>query len=153
MIFVSITRLRLRSLRFLPAFALRSWRSTRQIRRSPGFIAGGFATEGVRGFWTITAWSEDAAMRDYRNGGDHGRAMSKLSGWCDEASLVHWLQEGEILPSPAEALRRMVEGGRLSKVRHPSAGHAAGLIAPDRLVPRTGPSLRPLRLQPTAQSR
>lgn len=145
MIFVSITRLRLRSLRFLPAFVVRSWRSTRQIRRSPGFIEGRFATEGARVFWTVTAWDEDAAMRRYRNSADHGRAMPKLAGWCDEASLVHWLQEDATLPSPAEALRRMIDGGRLSKLRHPSAGHAAGLAAPDRLVPRAGPPLRPKR--------
>lgn len=144
MIFISITRLRLRSLRFLPEFAIRSLRSTRQIRRSPGFLAGRFATEGLRGFWTITAWSEDAAMRHYRNSEDHGRAMPKLLAWCDEASLVHWPQEDAALPSPAEALRRMVEHGRLSKVRHPSTGHAAGLLVPDRVVPRGGPSMRPL---------
>lgn len=144
MIFVSVTRLRLRSLRFLPAFALRAVGSTRQIRRSPGFIDGRFATEGVSAFWTITAWREDAAMLHYRNSGEHGRAMSRLIEWCDEASLVHWLQEDAVLPTPVEAVARMVEEGRLSKVRHPSARHAAGLDALRRLTPRPGPSLPPI---------
>lgn len=142
MIFVSITRLRLR---FLPDFALRSMRSTRQIRRSPGFLAGRFALEGVRGFWTITAWDHDAAMRHYRNSEDHGRAMPRLFDWCDVASLVHWLQDDAMLPSPTEALRRMAADGRLSKVRHPSTGHAAGVLVPDRVVPLGGPRLRPVR--------
>ena len=142
MIFVSVTRLRLRSLRFLPAFAVRTLRSTRQIARSPGFVTGRFATEGIATFWTITAWTEDAAMRHYRNSGEHGRAMPKLLGWCDEASIVHWLQEDATLPSPGEALRRMVEQGRLSKVRTPSVRHAAGLATLDR-VPRSGPTMRP----------
>jgi hypothetical protein len=35
-------------------------------------------------------------------------------------------------------------GGKPSKVRHPSAAHAAGETWPDRQVPRVGPTLRPL---------
>ena len=140
--FVSVTRLRLRSVRFLPAFALRTVGTTRQIKRSPGFMDGYFATEGVSAFWTVTAWRGDAAMLHYRNGGDHGRAMSKLIEWCDEASLVHWLQEDAVLPSVEEAVRRMAEDGRLSKVRHPSARHVAGLDGLRHLTPRAGPPMR-----------
>ena len=38
--FASITRLRLRSRRFLPGFAFHTWRSMRQVRRAEGFLSG-----------------------------------------------------------------------------------------------------------------
>lgn len=143
--FISVTRLGLRSLRFLPEFAYRTWASTRQVQRAPGFLGGQTAAEGIAGFWTVTAWRDEASMREYRNTDAHMRAMPKLLGWCDEASVAHWEQNALELPGMSEALGRMVEEGRLSKVRHPSPAHAAKQIAAARRVPRPGPRLRPVR--------
>ena len=81
-------------------------------------------------------------MRAYRNTDAHRRAMPKLLHWCDEASVVHWQQDGPGLPDMPEALRRMVVEGRLSKVNHPSPAHAAKQIAA-RQPPRPGTRLRP----------
>lgn len=145
---VSLTRLRLRSWRFLPGFFLQTRRSARQCARSPGFLAGRFATEGVRVFWTITAWRDEAAMGAYRSSDDHLRAMPRLLDWCDEASVAHWSQDDAELPDCAAAVQLMAERGRLSKVRHPSAGHAAGLVAPERCVTRPGPAIRSVNPAP-----
>lgn len=133
--FVSVTRLRLRSFRFLPSFFWHTTASTRQTRRAPGFLGGVLAREGALGYWTVTAWTDADAMRQYRNTGSHMKAMPKLIAWCDEASVAHWEQAGSTLPSMPEALARMVAEGRLSKVRHPSPEHAAGQIAPAREAP------------------
>jgi hypothetical protein len=142
--FVSVTRLRLRSVRFLPAFAWHVWTSTRQLRSAGGFLGGQLGGEGMKGWWTITGWTDAAAMRDYRNTAAHGAAMPKLIRWCDEASVAHWEQESGVLPTWAEALERMVAEGRLSKVRNPSPEHAAGRIAPARQAPRSGAPLSPV---------
>src|SRR5687768_1606267 len=120
MTFISVTRLRLRSVRFFPSFALHTWRSTRQVKIAKGFLDGQFSTEGKLAFWTLTAWVDEESMRLYRNTDAHMRAMPRLIEWCDEASMVHWEQEENALPSPSEALSRMLSGGRLSKVRYPS---------------------------------
>ncbi|HEX8432897.1 MAG TPA: hypothetical protein VF625_16545 [Longimicrobium sp.] len=118
--------------------------STRQLRRAHGFVCGELGREGAMGWWTVTAWTDAAAMLDYRNTAAHGAAMPKLTRWCDEASIAHWEQEGGALPTWPEALDRMVAEGRLSKVRHPTPEHAAGRIAPARQVPSPGLPLSPL---------
>lgn len=128
--FVSLTRLRLRSWRYLPAFFWNTWKSMRQAQRASGFLEGQLARDPSGGFWTLTAWTDGAAMRAYRNTGAHMRVMPRLLGWCDEASVAHWEKENAGLPSAAEAFTRMQAEGRPSKVRHPSPAHSAGQVVP-----------------------
>lgn len=123
--FVSITRLHIRSLRFLPNFLWNTEESVRQLLAEPGFRGGKLLMGGPFEFWTITVWNEEASMRRYRAAGAHLKAMGKLADWCDEASVAHWLQETDAVPDPETSRRRMVENGRRSKVNHPSARHIA----------------------------
>jgi hypothetical protein len=132
MIFVSVTRLRIRSIRFMPLFAIHAFRSRQQVRRAPGFQSGALLVDRSRTFWTMTAWDSEASMRAYMTTGAHKKAMPHLLYWCDEASVAHWSQPDATLPSWTEADRRMREGGRLSKVRHPSAQHADLSYRPPR---------------------
>jgi len=121
--FVSITRLRLRSWRFFPAFALAAFRADRQARRSAGNVATDLLRDRYGAYWTRTLWRDEASMRAYMLAGAHRQVMPKLLDWCDEASVVHWEQEASALPDWEEAHRRLVLQGRRSKVRHPSAAH------------------------------
>lgn len=127
-----MTRLHVRRWWYLPLFAFHTQRSASQVRGSSGFLGGRFATEPIFGFWTITVWAGDQAMRNFRNTAAHLKAMPKLLNWCDEASYVHWRQEDSDIPSVPEVFKRMREDGKLSKVRHPSAAHAAGRTAADK---------------------
>jgi hypothetical protein len=143
--FVSLTRLRLRGWRYLLPFAWRSFASARQARGATGVLRVQLAAAPWRRvFWTATTWRDEASMRAYRNAGAHAHAMPKLLDWCDEGSMAHWTQDSDALPSPAECLRRMRDEGRTSKVRHPSAAHAAGTTVPDGREPLFAPEL-PLR--------
>lgn len=123
MAFVSLTRLRIRSIRYLPLFAIHTLRSLRQVKKAPGFQTGALLPDRGRTFWTMTAWDERDSMRRYMTTGAHKSAMPHLMHWCDEASVAHWEQNGSALPSWEEADRRMRESGRASKVNHPSAEH------------------------------
>jgi hypothetical protein len=125
MTFVSLTRLRIRSVRFMPLFAIHAFRSRRQVSRAPGFQSGALLADRSRTFWTMTAWDSEASMRAYMTTGAHKKAMPHLLHWCDEASVAHWTQPDASLPSWTEADTRMREGGRASKVRHPSPQHAS----------------------------
>jgi hypothetical protein len=123
MTFVSLTRLRVRSIRFMPFFAVHALRSNRQVKIAPGFQAGALLPDRSLTFWTMTAWDERESMRRFMTTGAHKTAMPYLMHWCDEASVAHWEQEENTLPSWEEADRRMRETGRASKVNHPSPQH------------------------------
>ena len=130
--FISVTRLRLRSIRYLPSFAVYTLRSLGQVKWSPGFQSGNLLLDQSWTFWTMTAWDSEESMRGYMTSGPHKAAMPKLLDWCDEASVVHWFQEETVLPAWTEADRRMRASGRASKVRNPSPQHASLSYRPPR---------------------
>ncbi len=123
--FVSLTRLRIRSFRFVPLFALHTYRSLRQVRKAQGFETGALLADRSWTFWTLTGWDSQESMRGYMVTGAHKEAMPHLLHWCDEASVAHWQQPEATLPSWTEADRRMRESGRPSKVHHPTPQHAS----------------------------
>ena len=133
MAFISVTRLRLRSARFLPGFVVRTFWARRQVQTADGFCGGSLLGDRHWTFWTLTAWDSMDSMRGYRAAGAHRAAMPRLLDWCDEASVVHWEQPDEALPSWTYADARMRREGRASKIRHPSPRHADLSYDPPRL--------------------
>ena len=125
---VSVTRLRVRSPRYLPEFLWDTFHSVRQVQRSAGFLGGRLLVNSGYVFWTMTVWQDEAAMNAYRTSGAHRRAMPQLLNWCDEAALVHWTQESPQIPEWQQAQQHMSEKGRLSKVNHPSPVQASQQI-------------------------
>ena len=123
MAIVSITRLRVRSWRYLPPFLFYALRSARQARHSQGNVATSLLRDRDRTFWTCTVWTTESAMKDFMLAGAHRQAMRKLLEWCDEASLVRWEQEDTREPSWLEAHQKLQAQGRRSKVNHPSPAH------------------------------
>ena len=142
MAFVSITRLRLRSILFLPRFAWLNERAVRQIVKSPGFREGRLLLDANLVLWTMTSWNSEADMRSFRDQGAHRTAMPKLAAWCDEASVARFADRADF-PTWDEAHAQMVSNGRASKVRNPPPNHAALKFPPIRwrierkLVPST----------------
>jgi hypothetical protein len=127
---VSITRLRVRSLRFLPAFIVTALRIGNQARVADGSLSVKVLRDRRNTFWTCTCWESEIAMRKFMLANPHGPAMRKLLEWCDEAALVHWTQLGAELPSWEEAHRRIQHEGRPSKVNHPTPAHVSHSIPP-----------------------
>ncbi len=140
--FVSITRLRVRSWIYLPAFLIRSLRIGQQAKRAPGNLAARVLQDRHRTFWTSTSWESESAMRAFMLSPPHGPTMRKLLNWCDEAALVHWSQASAELPAWTEAYERMQRDGRTSKVNHPSDDHRRFVIAPPPANPRSGVRLK-----------
>lgn len=127
---VSVTRLHLRSLRFLPGFIWYATRSARQARTAPGNLHTAVRRTADGAFWTLTAWQDEPAMVAFRRAPPHREAMPKLMHWCDEAAYAHWQQDSPVLPSWDVAAQRLRETGKSSRVNFPSAAHRAGRLAP-----------------------
>jgi Domain of unknown function (DUF3291) len=121
--FVSVTRLRVRSWRYLPAFLIQSLRALQQAKRADGNLAAAVLRDANLAFWTRTMWSEEAAMRSFMHSGAHRNVMPRLTKWCDEAAVAHWVQDGPVPPPWPEAHRRLQQQGRRSRVDHPSEAH------------------------------
>ncbi len=125
MFFVSVTRLRIRSWRFMPGFILKAFQTSRQAGAASGNLTVRVLRDSGNTFWTLTVWDSESSMRKYMLANPHGGVMKRLLDWCDEAAVVHWTQETADVPAWPEAYRRLQQEGRRSKVRNPSAAHLA----------------------------
>jgi len=126
---VSVTRLRLRSVLYLPGFFRYAIPSQRSSTHAQGFVDGRLIPETMLTFWTITRWQSEADMRAWRGSGAHGRSMSKLAAWCDEASVARWESPDDTtFPTWQDCYRRLVESGRFTPVNHPSTNQSAKQI-------------------------
>ena len=139
----SVTRLRVRSLRYLPAFLWQTFLSQRQVVRAPGFSGGKLLIDRRRTFWTLTLWQDERAMKAFRGSAAHGKVMPRLAEWCDEAAYAHWALEGDSVPDWQQAYKHLVAEGRLSRVAHPSHEHSARQFPEPRLKPLIGNDLKP----------
>jgi hypothetical protein len=118
--FVSITRLRVRSWFYLPAFFVQSVRAIKQAREAEGNRSVAVLLDVKKTFWTRSVWASETAMRAYILAGVHRKVMGRLAQWCDEAAIVHWTQESMEPPMWEDAHRRLQQDGRASKVHEPS---------------------------------
>ncbi len=124
MTIVSVTRFRPHSLLHLPAFAVHASRAISQLRQADGWIDGAVKRDTDHALWTMTVWTDEAAMVAYLSSGAHGVAMPSLGDLAVEASVVRWTADGPELPDWSEAVERMKDAGRASKLSHPGPRHA-----------------------------
>jgi hypothetical protein len=117
---VSITRLRVRSWRYVLPFIVYALRASRQAKNAEGNLATSLLRDAHNTYWTRTVWTTESAMKAFMLAGPHRKAMRRLLEWCDEAALVHWQQETGQQPDWHDAHRRLQVEGRRSKVNHPS---------------------------------
>lgn len=140
---LSVTRLRVRSVWYMPAFLWQTFRSNRQVARAPGFRGGRLLVDKQRTFWTLTAWEDERSMKAFRGSGAHSQVMPRLFHWCDEAAYTHWTASDEKIADWPEAHERLAHEGRLSRVEHPSADHEKKCFAAPRLQPLVGREINP----------
>jgi hypothetical protein len=124
----SVTRLRLRSWRFLLPFVIHASRSHKQAQAAQG--CGVVVTRKTAGlaFWTLSVWESEAQLRAYLGSEPHRSAIPKLFPWCDEAATTHWGVESSRLPEWTEATAKLLAQGRLLRVRFPSEAQRNGVI-------------------------
>lgn len=120
---ISVTRLRLRSLDYLPNFIEYADLAYNQAKQDPGNIHTITRSQTETAYWTLTAWDNEASMKTYMMADAHHEAMPKLVEWSDEASFVHSNQDSSELPSWDIAEQRMTEHGKFGLLKYPSEAH------------------------------
>lgn len=128
--FVSITRLKVKSIWYLIPFMKANEASAKQLVITPGFLSGKELVDKGLTFWTLTIWDDDAKMKSFRNSEAHRKAMQKLPFWCSEASYFHWLQDEPFLPNWHTASLKLIQEGKITKVRNPSAKQLSNQFPP-----------------------
>jgi hypothetical protein len=118
--FVSVTRLRVKSILYLIPFMRANEASVKALQASAGLLKGKELIDKQLTFWTITLWENEEAMKGFRGSEAHRKAMQYLPKWCNEASYHHWVQEHNEFPGWDTVSEKLFKEGRLSKVRNPS---------------------------------
>ncbi len=118
--FVSVTRLRVKSIFFLLPFMKANEASVKELKTSNGLLKGKELIDKKLTFWTITLWDNQESMKVFRNSLSHRIAMQHLPKWCNEASYHHWIQEDDEFPFWDTISKKLFSEGRLSKVKNPS---------------------------------
>lgn len=83
--YVSITRLKLKSIWLLPKFARQSNLVAQQAKESPGNLKVKLSNRWFRYFYTLTHWNSKETMQQFMIHGAHKTAMQQ---WSDYASEV-----------------------------------------------------------------
>jgi len=128
--FVSVTRLRVKSIFFLIPFMRANEASVKELKASVGLLKGKELIDKKLTFWTITIWENEESMKAFRGSYSHRNAMQYLPKWCDEASYHHWVQEDNEVPDWDTISEKLYSQGKLSKVRNPSKAQIENQFPP-----------------------
>lgn len=102
------TVIELRSVWGLPRFEWYTRRIHYQLARTPGLLGFSFRGRFPLQYWTLSAWEDGRALRDFVKVGTHDRAMTGLSRTMREFHHIHWKVDGGELPLLwADGLRRL----------------------------------------------
>ena len=93
------SRLELRSYRDVPGFLRVAMRIRKQVRHSSGAIGLSLIAQPLRKtFWTLSAWSGDAAMNGFVRTEPHLSVMTRYHDRLTDPQFVTWTIDGRDLP-------------------------------------------------------
>jgi quinol monooxygenase YgiN len=92
----------------IPQLLLHMTRILRQLRRSRRLLGYSLRADlGVKQFWTLSAWEDEAALQAFVRTQPHARAMTVLEPHLGATTFIRWAVKGSELPVGwEEALRR-----------------------------------------------
>ncbi len=125
---LSITRLRVRSIWFMPRFGWYAFNSERQARKAKGIISVKVFPDKNRTFWTCSIWQDEKCMLDYMRSGNHKKAMPFLQICADEARTGNVQVSSTEFPSYDELIEMLVKFGKPSKLKYPNERHLKGIL-------------------------
>jgi hypothetical protein len=94
-----------------PAFLAQAVRAWRQARRSSGICGVTLRAQPLRRtYWTLSAWTDEAALSGFARTEPHRTIMRRVRPWARTATFRFWtVPAGELTPAKlwAEAERRI----------------------------------------------
>jgi len=74
-----------------PAFLAQAMRIWMQARRSPGILGVSLRAYPLRGtFWTLSAWTDEAALRAFAGADPHRSIVRRVRPWAKTATFRFW---------------------------------------------------------------
>ena len=134
MVYLSITRLKLKSPLLLPSFLIHTEWIIHQIKTSPGFLKGKAIGTINLSMWTATLWQSEVAMRSFYRSGAHQRVMNYLNAWSSEAAVGHQVVDIQELPSWEEAGTRLCQIGYFPRLSQATWHHCHRIIPHPQFV-------------------
>ena len=131
---IVITRLRLKDPAFFDEFFASAVAVVEQAQGTEGNLAADVLAEANSTFWTRTAWQGRAAMDGFVGSEPHLSTMSRIDGWCDEATFVDWEQASAGAVDWQDGYRRLVADGQAAQLTHGTDAHQ-GRDFPAPVVP------------------
>lgn len=117
-VLVMASRLEVKSLRDVPGFLRASMTLLRQARRSPGAVGVSLKAELFkRTFWTVSAWTDKAAVYAYAGAEPHKSTVGRKRAVMRESTFVFWTTTAEELPIEWDEVRRRIAEERSTPKR------------------------------------
>ncbi|MBB6347292.1 DUF3291 domain-containing protein [Nonomuraea muscovyensis] len=115
---IMASRLEVRSLRQVPGFLMASMRLLRQACRAPGALGVSLKAELLkRTFWTVSAWTDKAAVYAYAATEPHKTTMRRKRAVMRDSTFLFWEVPADQLPLAWDEVQR-----RISQERDPDRG-------------------------------
>lgn len=101
----SATYLKIKSMFMLPRFAFHVSKVSRQAKKSEGLIHFSVKSKGLLKYYTLTVWKNKENMSNFRDKGDHLKAMKIINKLSNEYSFISW--ETDSIPGWEEVFKRV----------------------------------------------
>lgn len=134
MAYLSMTRLKLKSARYVIPFLVYNERVVKQIRTSEGFLKGKLLATPTLSMWTTTLWASQEALKAFYLNGTHRIAMAKLNEWSSEAASAHQQVDINELPSWGYISTQLCKIGHFTALKEPSLEHEHRTILSPRVT-------------------
>jgi hypothetical protein len=122
---IVVTRLRLRDPALLDEFFTAAVATLEQAKGSAGSLGADVLADAASTWWTVTSWQDRDVMQAFVRTEPHLGTMSRLDGWCDEATFVDWEQDGTDLPGWRVCWQRIVADGQVAELSHATPANAS----------------------------
>ena len=98
----------------MPSFFYYTARVAKQLASAQGLLGYSVLARPLsKRFWTLSAWKDEAALRDFVQHPPHVRIMTAIAPHMEQTKFLRWTVKGSQLPlSWDEALRRFADNSR-----------------------------------------